>query len=79
MSAPSLEKVLAGLQETLWPGGERRVPAEPRTEAEKDATRVDAGKKLGLLIPGECPLTSKNRPTTDRNTDRHCCQYDWTG
>lgn len=52
MSAESFESHLAGLQETLWPDGVWRKSAEARTEVEKHDTRLNAGKNLGLLIPG---------------------------
>lgn len=52
MSADSMERTLAGLQESLWPGGGTRPPSVPRTDTEKTETRIRASKKLGLLIPG---------------------------
>jgi len=52
MSAESVERSLAGFQEVLWPGGERRPPGVPRTEGEKMETKQRASRKLGLLIPG---------------------------
>ena len=53
MSADSVERSLAGFQEVLWPGGERRPPTTPRTEEEKMETKQRASRKLALLIPGE--------------------------
>lgn len=50
--ADKLEKILTTFQDTLFPDGERRLPSEERTEAEKLATRHRASKKLALLIPG---------------------------
>ncbi|KAK8866014.1 hypothetical protein IAR55_001165 [Kwoniella newhampshirensis] len=47
----SFERILSGLEVTLFPGGERRPPSAPRTEQEMSETRVRASKKLGLLIP----------------------------
>ncbi|WWC58463.1 uncharacterized protein I303_101005 [Kwoniella dejecticola CBS 10117] len=51
ISSESLEKIVSSLEETLFPGGERRPPSVARMESEKLATRIRASKKLGLLIP----------------------------
>ncbi|KAK4686234.1 sorting nexin-25, partial [Tremellales sp. Uapishka_1] len=51
LSSQSMEKLLSGLQETMWPAGERREAAPPRTEEEKAEARARANKNLGLLIP----------------------------
>lgn len=51
-SADSIERSLASLQDTLWPGGTLRPSTEPRSDAEKTETRTRASRKLGLLIPG---------------------------
>lgn len=51
-SAPrKVEKLLAGFQESVWPGGVRREPAPKRTLEEVRDTRLSASKKLGRLLP----------------------------
>ncbi|WVQ62101.1 uncharacterized protein L199_000239 [Kwoniella botswanensis] len=50
-SSESIERIVLNLQETLFPGGERRSPSIERTEQEKLETKIRASKKLGLLIP----------------------------
>ncbi|OCF73903.1 hypothetical protein I204_05748 [Kwoniella mangroviensis CBS 8886] len=50
-SSESLERIILNLQETLFPGGDRRPPSIERTEQEKLETKIRACKKLGLLIP----------------------------
>lgn len=47
----AIEKVLAGLQDMLFPDGQRRPPSDPRTAQEKHETKIRASKKLGMLIP----------------------------
>ncbi|RXK40287.1 hypothetical protein M231_02401 [Tremella mesenterica] len=50
-SHDSLERILYNFQEIMWPEGNKRSAMEPRTELEKDSTRLRASRKLGLLIP----------------------------
>ncbi|ORX36019.1 PXA domain-domain-containing protein [Kockovaella imperatae] len=50
-SASSMERVVAMLQETIFPDGQRRVPAAARTAREKNESRNNAGQKLAMLIP----------------------------
>jgi sorting nexin-25 len=40
-----------GSLQMLFPDGERKAPADPRTDAEKHDTKIRASKKLGMLIP----------------------------
>ncbi|GFZ43633.1 hypothetical protein JCM24511_01353 [Saitozyma sp. JCM 24511] len=47
----SIERALSGFQESLWPGGVRRLPSTPRTAEEMSETKLRASKKLALLIP----------------------------
>ncbi|ORY33714.1 PXA domain-domain-containing protein [Naematelia encephala] len=51
MSTESIERHLSSLQDGLWPDGERRPPSTARTDAEKLETKLNASKKLSLLIP----------------------------
>ncbi|KAL7424773.1 tRNA (guanine-N(7)-)-methyltransferase (tRNA(m7G46)-methyltransferase) [Cryptotrichosporon argae] len=50
-SPDSVERTLAGLQETLWPNGARRSPSVPRTDEDRAETRAEAARKLAHLIP----------------------------
>ncbi|WVR05972.1 hypothetical protein IAU60_003000 [Kwoniella sp. DSM 27419] len=50
-SSAAFEKMIASLEETLFPGGERRPPSEARTEQDKIETKIRAYRKLGMLIP----------------------------
>lgn len=53
LSSPeSVEKTLASFQDMMWQDGVRRPPSEKRSDVEKEETKLRAGKKLGLLIPG---------------------------
>jgi sorting nexin-25 len=56
MSAENLEKVVSALQDSLFFDGQRRPSSEPRSQDQKLETKLSAGKKLGLLIPGELPF-----------------------
>ncbi|KAK3114548.1 tRNA (guanine-N(7)-)-methyltransferase (tRNA(m7G46)-methyltransferase) [Teratosphaeriaceae sp. CCFEE 6253] len=47
----SLEGFVGMLRGVLWPGGKARVPAVPRTEAQKARARQEAGVILGALVP----------------------------
>ncbi|WWC86349.1 uncharacterized protein L201_001222 [Kwoniella dendrophila CBS 6074] len=51
ISSDSIEKIIANLEDTLFPGGERRPPSIERTNEEKLETKIRASKKLGMLIP----------------------------
>jgi sorting nexin-25 len=51
LQSDNIDKALLGFQEMLFPGGERKPPSEPRTEAEKHESQIGASKKLGMLIP----------------------------
>ena len=51
LHSDAIDKALLGFQEMLFPDGERKAAAEPRTDAEKHDTKIRASKKLGMLIP----------------------------
>lgn len=53
MGPDQLVNYVSALKNALWPGGERRPPSEPRTEADKAATRDSASRKLSALMPGQ--------------------------
>lgn len=53
MGPDQLGTYVGALKNALWPGGERRPPSEPRTEADKAATRDSASRKLSALMPGK--------------------------
>jgi hypothetical protein len=74
MTANAIERVIASLQEVMWPDGLRRPVSEPRTEVEKLETRESAGQKLELLIPGGscCVMVFRLLMLL-----RHCCKHDW--
>ena len=73
MSIESIDGLLGSFQEIMWPGGQRRPPSEPRSEAEKLDTRNRASQKLALLIPGE------QKPDFNILLAHARCgrQYDW--
>ncbi|TKA57510.1 hypothetical protein B0A53_00741 [Rhodotorula sp. CCFEE 5036] len=51
LSPPQLAGYLDALRGTMWPAGQLRPPGEPRTAAQKIATREAALLKLSALMP----------------------------
>jgi sorting nexin-25 len=51
---------ISTLQNSLWPDGEMKPKAPPRTAAEKLATKESAGLKLAALMPGSSSLALPN-------------------
>ncbi|KWU43550.1 hypothetical protein RHOSPDRAFT_6020, partial [Rhodotorula sp. JG-1b] len=51
LSPPQLAGYLDALRGTMWPAGQLRPPGEPRTGAQKIATREAALLKLSALMP----------------------------
>ncbi|KAJ9647822.1 tRNA (guanine-N(7)-)-methyltransferase (tRNA(m7G46)-methyltransferase) [Coniosporium tulheliwenetii] len=51
MQEENMVKYIDLIKETMWPGGKMKQPGAPRSSAEKDRSRKEAGLLLATLVP----------------------------